>query len=138
MGGSRMEQRMRVELAMTAMSAREDQRLMGAEWVMRGFLQGEVQGMEGVQRDGGESILAEVRQSASLLRGYGGTGRHQSEKPPGTEAANTSRRQRLSIIGSVYLGSRSQPTPISLVSKAIRGLFCVDIKYFSLSSNSLF
>lgn len=35
-----------------------------------------------------------------------------------------------------YLGSRSQATPISLVSS--RGLFCVDIKYFSLSSNSLF
>lgn len=93
MSGARMEQRMRVELVMTAMSAREDQRLMGVGWVMRGFLGGEVQGMEGVEWDGGELIHAEVRQSASLLHGCRGTGRHQSEKPPEREAANTRRHE---------------------------------------------
>lgn len=75
MSGSRVKLRMRVELVMTAMSAREDQRLMGVGWVARGFLESRVQGMEGVEWDGGESILAEARQRASLLHGCRSTGR---------------------------------------------------------------
>lgn len=93
MSGARMEQRMKVELVMTAMSAREDRRLMGVGRVMRGFLESEVQGMEGVEWDGGEWILAEVRQRAPLLRGCRSTGRHQSEKPAEKEAANRSRHE---------------------------------------------
>lgn len=37
-----------------------------------------------------------------------------------------------------YLGDRSWPTPMSLFSTTTCGLFCMDIKYFSLSSNSVF
>lgn len=48
---------------------------MGGGWAMRGFPESEVQGMGGVQWDGGELILAEVRQCASLLHGCRGTGR---------------------------------------------------------------
>lgn len=86
-----MERRMRVGLEKMVVSAREDLRLVGGGWAMRGFPESEVQGMGGVQWDGGELILAEVRQCASLLHGCRGTGRHQSEKPPETEAADTSR-----------------------------------------------
>lgn len=139
MSGARMGQRMRVEQLMTAMWAGEDQRLVGVGWVPRGFLQNELQGrMEGDEWNGRESVLAEVRQRACLHHGCRGTGRHESETPPEKEAASASRRQRVTTTSSFYLGSRSQAAPMSLVSKAIRGLFCMDIKYFSLSSNSLF
>lgn len=138
MSGARTDQKMRVWMVMKATWAGEGQRLVGVGWVVRGFLESEVQGMEGVEWNGGESILAEVRgQREFLLHGCGGTGKYQSEKPPEKKQQHEP-TSRLSTISSFYLGSRSQPTPISLVSIAIRGLFCMDIKYFSLSSNSLF
>lgn len=65
----------------------------------------------------------------------GHTFTHQREKPL-TETSNTS-KDGVSIF-AYYLGSRSQPTATSWVSKAHCGLFCMDIKYFSLSSNSVF
>lgn len=37
-----------------------------------------------------------------------------------------------------YLTGKSQPTPISFVRGLFSVAFCTDIKYFSLSSNSLF
>lgn len=49
MSGARMGQRMRLELATTATSARGGRRLIGVGWVMGGFLEDEVQGMEGVE-----------------------------------------------------------------------------------------
>lgn len=110
------------------------------------FLRGmEVARVVGVVWDGDELVHTEqeVQHHAFLLHLCGCIVRHQSEMPPLNEAPNTPYSTKYSMFPFLYfasyLGSRSQPTPISLVSKTSRGLLlCVDIKYFSLSSNSLF
>lgn len=137
-----MEQRMR-----KAVQEEEALRMMGVGWVMKVLLEVEVQGVEGVLWEGDESLLAEVQECASLLLVCRCTV-SVSQKRAQEEAPNTTRSRQTTcftiftvfclFVCFFYLGSRSQPTPISLLSKATCGLFCVDIKYFSLSSNSLF
>lgn len=65
--GMEMEQRMRVVLVRKAVQEEEALWMMGVGWVMKVFLQVEVQGVEGVLWDGDELLLAEVQECASLL-----------------------------------------------------------------------
>lgn len=85
---------MRVVLARKAVQEEEALRMMGVGWVMKVFLEMEVQGVEGVLWDGDESLLAEVQECASLLLVCRCTVRRQSEKPAQEEAPNTTRSQQ--------------------------------------------
>lgn len=95
----------------------EDDQVMGVGW----------------ERD--ELVHTEqVQHHTSVFHVCRSTVRNQSEKTPPNQENTT----QYYLVSQSYLGSRSQPTPFSLVSKTSRVLFCVDIKYLSLSSNSLF
>lgn len=83
-----MEQRMR-----KAVQEEEALRMMGVGWVMKVFLEVEVQGVEGVLWEGDESLLAEVQECASLLLVCRCTV-SVSQKPAQEEAPNTTRSRQ--------------------------------------------
>lgn len=89
-----MEQRMRVVLVRKAVQEEEALRMMGVGWVVKVFLEVEVQGVEGVLWDGDESLLAEAQECASLLLVCRSTVRRQSEKRAQEEAPNTTRSRQ--------------------------------------------
>lgn len=95
----------------------EDDQVMGVGWERDELVQTE-----------------QVQHHTSVFHVCRSTVRNQSEKTPPNQENTT----QCYLVSQSYLGSRSQPTPFSLVSKTSRVLFCVDIKYLSLSSNSLF
>lgn len=90
---------------------------------------------DGLVRDGDEAVHVEFQHpvfQAYVCRSHIYTSARE------TSEGNVKHKQNDVSIFAHYLGSRSQPTATSRVSKAHCGLFCMDIKYFSLSSNSVF
>lgn len=90
---------------------------------------------DGLVRDGDEAVHVKFQHpvfQAHVCRS------HIYASAQGTSEGNIRHKQKDVSIVAYYLGSRSQFTPISRLSKAACDLFCVDIKYFSLSSNSVF